>query len=199
MKALLLDSTMNFICKYHSYSELDKKKLRYGLEGIYLTITKMIILVILSCILGIFEEFICVTLLFNIIRYTGFGFHAEKSYQCLLFSIFNFIVIPYISLHINFSNTVIYGSCGICILHYLLFAPADTKKRPLPNKKKRVIRKIITVMIGIVYTMLIILFNSEYWTDILLSALIIQTIIISPLTYWVFKEPYNNYKMLNTK
>ena len=54
-------------------------------------------------------------------------------------------------------------------------------------------------MIGIVYTMLIILFNSEYWTDILLSALIIQTIIISPLTYWVFKEPYNNYKMLNTK
>lgn len=199
MKALLLDSTMNFICKYHSYSELDKKKLRYGLEGIYLTITKMIILVILSCILGIFEEFICVTLLFNIIRYTGFGFHAEKSYQCLLFSIFNFIVIPYISLHINFSNTVIYGICGICILHYLLFAPADTKKRPLPNKKKRVIRKIITVMIGIVYTMLIILFNSEYWTDILLSALIIQTIIISPLTYWVFKEPYNNYKMLNTK
>ena len=199
MKALLLDSTMNFICKYHSYSELDKKKLRYGLEGIYLTITKMIILVILSCILGIFEEFICVTLLFNIIRYTGFGFHAEKSYQCLLFSIFNFIVIPYISLHINFSNTVIYGICGICILHYLLFAPADTKKRPLPNKKKIVIRKIITVMIGIVYTMLIILFNSEYWTDILLSALIIQTIIISPLTYWVFKEPYNNYKMLNTK
>ncbi len=199
MKALLLDSTMNFICKYHSYSELDKKKLRYGLEGIYLTITKMIILVILSCILGIFEEFICVTLLFNIIRYTGFGFHAEKSYQCLLFSIFNFIVIPYIFLHINFSNTVIYGICGICILHYLLFAPADTKKRPLPNKKKRVIRKIITVMIGIVYTMLIILFNSEYWTDILLSALIIQTIIISPLTYWVFKEPYNNYKMLNTK
>ena len=80
-----------------------------------------------------------------------------------------------------------------------MFAPADTKKRPLPNKKKRVIRKIITVMIGIIYTMLIILFNSEYWTDILLSALIIQTIIISPLTYWVFKEPYNNYKMLNTK
>ena len=29
--------------------------------------------------------------IFNLIRYTGFGFHAEKSYQCLLFSTFNFI------------------------------------------------------------------------------------------------------------
>ena len=199
MKALLLDSAMNFICKYHSYSELDKKKLRYGLEGIYLTITKMIILVILSCILGIFEEFICVTLLFNIIRYTGFGFHAEKSYQCLLFSTFNFIVIPYIFLHIELSYIAIYVVCGICILHYLLFAPADTKKRPLPNKKKRIIRKIITVMIGIIYTLIIIFINNQYWTGIILSSLIIQAIVISPLTYRLFNQPYNNYKMLNTK
>lgn len=199
MKSLFLDSTLNFICKYQSYSELDKEKLRYGLEGIYLTITKMIILIILSCVLGIFKEFICVTLLFNIIRYTGFGFHAEKSYQCLLFSIFDFVVIPYIFLHICFSNTIIYVICGICILHYLLFAPADTKKRPLSNKKKRVIRKIITVIIGIVYTLAIIVLNNSYWTGIILSALIIQAIIISPFTYRLFDEPYNNYKMLNTK
>lgn len=199
MKSLFLNSTMKFICKYQSYSELDKKKLQYGLEGIYLTITKMIVLIILSCILGIFKEFICVTLLFNIIRYTGFGFHAEKSYQCLLFSTFNFIVIPYIFLHIELSYIAIYVVCGICILHYLLFAPADTKKRPLPNKKKRIIRKIITVMIGIIYTLIIIFINNQYWTGIILSSLIIQAIVISPLTYRLFNQPYNNYKMLNTK
>ena len=89
--------------------------------------------------------------------------------------------------------------CGICILHYLLFAPADTKKRPLPNKKKRIIRKIITVMIGIIYTLIIIFINNQYWTGIILSSLIIQAIVISPLTYRLFNQPYNNYKMLNTK
>ena len=199
MKTLFLNSTMGFICKYHSYSEIEQKKLRYGLEGMYLTITKMVLLVILSFILDIFKEFIIVTILFNFIRYTGFGFHAEKSYQCLLFSTFNFIVIPYIFLHIHLPNIIIYEICGICILHYLLFAPADTKKRPLTNKRKRIIRKIITVIIGIIYTILIILLDSKYWAGILLSALIIQAIIINPLTYRLFKQPYNNYKMLNTK
>ena len=190
---------MDFICRYHPYSELEQKQLRYGLEGIYLTITKMVVLIILSLILGIFKDFIIVTILFNFIRYTGFGFHAEKSYQCLLFSTFNFIVIPYIFLHIELSYIAIYVVCGICILHYLLFAPADTKKRPLPNKKKRIIRKIITVMIGIIYTLIIIFINNQYWTGIILSSLIIQAIVISPLTYRLFNQPYNNYKMLNTK
>ena len=199
MKTLFLNSTMGFICKYHSYSELDQQKLLYGLEGIYLTITKMIVLVVLSLILNMFKEFVLVVVIFNLIRYTGFGFHAEKSYQCLLFSTFNFIVIPYIFLHIHFPNIIIYGISGICILHYLLFAPADTKKRPLTNKRKRIIRKIITVIIGIIYTILIILLDSKYWAGILLSALIIQAIIINPLTYRLFKQPYNNYKMLNTK
>lgn len=199
MKTLFLNSTMDFICRYHPYSELEQKQLRYGLEGIYLTITKMVVLIILSLILGIFKEFIIVTILFNFIRYTGFGFHAEKSYQCLLFSTFNFIVIPYILLHIELPDGVTYVICGICILHYLLFAPADTKKRPLTNKKKRMIRKIVTVMIGIVYTLLIIFINNTYWTGIILSSLLIQAIVISPLTYRLFKQPYNNYKMLNTK
>lgn len=189
---------MNFICKYQTFSEFDQKKLRYGLEGIYLTITKLIVLLLLAVILHMLPEFILVTVLFNIIRYTGFGFHAEKSYQCLFFSTFNFIIIPYTLLHIHLSNVVIYIICGVSIFHYLLFAPADTKKRPLSNKRKRLVRKIITIITGCIYTLAIILLDSNYWTAIILSALIIQTIVVSPLTYRLFHQPYNNYKVLNT-
>lgn len=199
MKQLVLDYGINFICKYQAFSENDIKKLRYGLEGIYLTVTKLVVLLLLAIILDIVKEFVLVILLFNVIRYTGFGFHAGKSYQCLLFSTFSFIVIPYFLLNINISISVIYIICSICVIHYLLFAPADTKKRPLPNKRKRIIRKIVTVLIGCIYTLAIILLNSNYWTSIILSAMIIQAIVVSPLTYKLFGEPYNNYKMLNTK
>lgn len=199
MKQLVLDYGINFICKYQAFSENDIKKLRYGLEGIYLTVTKLVVLLFLAIILDIVKEFVLVILLFNVIRYTGFGFHAGKSYQCLLFSTFSFIVIPYFLLNINISISVIYIICSICVIHYLLFAPADTKKRPLPNKRKRIIRKIVTVLIGCIYTLAIILLNSNYWTSIILSAMIIQVIVVSPLTYKLFGEPYNNYKMLNTK
>lgn len=197
MKQLFLENSMNFICKYQSISDYDKKKVKYGLEGLYLTITKMLLLTILALLLNMFKEFILVVVFFNVIRYTGFGFHAEKSYQCLLFSTFNFIAIPFLLLHIQLSNFFVYTICAICIFHYLLFAPADTKKRPLSNKRKRIIRKIITVMIGFIYTLMIILLNNTYWTSIILSAMIIQAIIISPLIYRLFNQPYNNYKALN--
>ncbi len=197
MKQLFLENSMNFICKYQSISDYDKKKIKYGLEGLYLTITKMVLLTILALLLNMFKEFILVVVFFNVIRYTGFGFHAEKSYQCLLFSTFNFIAIPFLLLHIQLSNFFVYTICAICIFYYLLFAPADTKKRPLSNKRKRIIRKIITVMIGFIYTLMIILLNNTYWTSIILSAMIIQAIIISPLIYRLFNQPYNNYKALN--
>lgn len=197
MKQLFLENSMNFICKYQSISDYDKKKVKYGLEGLYLTITKMVLLTILALLLNMFKEFILVVVFFNVIRYTGFGFHAEKSYQCLLFSTFNFIAIPFLLLHIQLSYFFVYTICAICIFHYLLFAPADTKKRPLSNKRKRIIRKIITVMIGFIYTLMIILLNNTYWTSIILSAMIIQAIIISPLIYRLFNQPYNNYKALN--
>jgi len=198
MKQLFLNRCMDLICKYQSFSDYDKKKLNYGLEGIYLTITKLVILLILAIFLNMLFEFVIVTILFNIIRYTGFGFHAEKSYQCLIFSIFNFIALPYLLLHIHLPDFIVYVICAICITHYLLFAPADTKKRPLSNKRKRIIRKVLTVAIGFIYTLAIVLLHQEYWTTIILSALIVQAIIVSPLTYALFGQPYNNYKRLNT-
>ena len=88
MKDKFLNSCINFITKYNNYTEKDIKKLRYGLEGIYLTLTKTIIIILLSLIFKIFFEVITIIILFNIIRYFGFGFHAEKSWQCLLMSIY---------------------------------------------------------------------------------------------------------------
>ena len=177
MKSSFLNSSIKFIKNYNDFSEKDVEKLRYGLEGIYLTVQKLIVIIILSLILGIFKEVLITLILFNIIRFTGFGFHAEKSIQCLFISLFQFVILPY-----------------ICIVSYILFAPADTVKRPLPNAKKRKIRKWSTVLIGFIYTSLIIIFFNTFITPLLLSALIIEVIVINPLTYMVFKQPYNNYK-----
>ena len=196
MKGLFLDKSIFFITKYKKYSKKDIEKLKYGLEGLYLTITKTIIILILSLILGIFKEVIIVLVLFNIIRYTGFGFHAEKSYQCLIISLFSFVFIPYIILLIKPNLTISISISLLCIISYILFAPADTIKRPLPNKKKRIIRKALTTLIGIIYLSLIIILHNNYLSALLLSSLIIETIIINPITYKIFRQPYNNYKNL---
>ena len=71
MKERFLNSCINFITKYNDYTEKDIKKLRYGLEGLYLTITKTIIILILALVLKIFVEVISIIILFNLIRYSG--------------------------------------------------------------------------------------------------------------------------------
>lgn len=194
MKSAFLNSSIRFIKSYKDVDDKDVEKLRYGLEGIYLTLQKMIVIVIVSLILGILKEVLITLILFNIIRFTGFGFHAEKSIQCLFISLFQFVLVPYFLINIAISKPIALVICGICIISYILFAPADTVKRPLPNKKKRTIRKISTTIIGIVYTILLVVFFDSFIAPLLLSALIVEAIVINPLLYMAFGQSYNNYK-----
>lgn len=197
MKEKFLNFCITFLQKNNDYSELELKKLRYGLEGIYLTLTKTIIILLVSLILNIFFETLICILLFNIIRYFAFGFHAEKSFHCLLLSLFNFVAIPYIFLKVNNSMTLNIIICLLCLIFILIFAPADTVKRPLKDKKKRIKRKVLTFLIGTLYTLLIVLLKNHLISDILVSTLIITVIVINPITYKIFRQPYNNYKKIN--
>lgn len=197
MKAKFMNRTVAFLKRYNNYSEEELEKLEYGLEGIYLTLTKLIIIFIAAMVLGVVFEFIALLILFNIIRYAGFGFHAEKSYQCLIFSSICFLLIPLFFINIGLSQMVYIIISIICIISYLLFAPADTIKRPLLNKKKRIIRKIVTVIIGGIYSIISIVYFNHWISPILMSALVIQTIVISPLVYKLFRQTYNNYKNYN--
>ena len=197
MKEKFLDYTINYLKKYNNYSKDEIKKLRYGLEGIYLTLTKTIVILLVSLILGILMEVVIGLILFNIIRYFAFGFHAEKSFECLLLSLFNFVLIPYILLNTSFNLITNETICAICFILILLFAPADTVKRPLKSKKKRVIRKILTCITGIIYITLAIIFNNHFISDLLISSLISTSIVICPITYMIFRQPYNNYKKIS--
>ena len=189
-----MDFAVTFIQKYKNYDEKELEKLRYGLEGIYLTFIKTAIILVIAFMLGIFKQVLLILLFFNIIRYTGFGFHADKSYQCLILSIIYFLTIPIFYIYVPLPSFFKLTICILCIISFILFAPADTPKRPLPNKKKRKIRKLLTVFIGGLYSIIIFAFPTSILVPSLLSSLTIEAIIIQPLFYKVFKQPYNNYK-----
>lgn len=194
MKKKFIDSSIKLISEYRELVNDDEKKLRYGLEGLYLTITKVVIILLVSLFLQIFKEVVIVLILFNIIRFTGFGFHAEKSSQCLIISLLQFVFLPFLLINFSISKLTLIIICSLCIFNYLLFAPADTVKRPLPNKRKRLIRKVSTIAIGLFYSLLIFINPNSFLTPLFISALIIQAIVINPLIYKIFNQPYNNYK-----
>lgn len=196
MKSFFMDKSLAFLCKYNTYSDEDIEKLSYGLEGIYLTITKLIIIFALALLLNIFKEIIFLLIIFNIIRYFGFGIHAKKSSECLITSLILFIILPFAFLTFNISKKILFIISTISILSFFLFAPADTIKRPLKNKKKRTIRKILTIIVGIIYLLCGSIINNYTISTLFFLAIIIQSIVINPITYKLMRQPYNNYKFV---
>ena len=189
MKKLILEKCMNLITTYNKdLSEKDKDKIKYGLEGLYLTITKLIFIIIISIILGIFKEVILLLLTFNGIRLTAFGVHAKRSIDCLISSSLFFILTPYICINLTIPILIKEIMFIPLVVMIGILAPADTQKRPLINKKKTII-----------YMTLSIVIKNNTLSNCFIFALFIQIIIMLPITYKIFGVSYNNYKNYEVK
>ena len=193
MKKLILDKCMNIIKKNTKYNEIKLAEIKYGLEGLYLTFSKLIIIGILAIILGILKEVIIFLLIFNIMRAPSFGIHASKSWICLLTSTIFFIGIPTLAINIKLNTTLKIIMGIISIIGITLYSPADTHKRPIVNKTRRKIYKIISSIISIIFVAISITIKNRFLANCFLFATILQNILISPLTYKLFNMPYNNY------
>lgn len=195
MKKKFLKLSINSVKKkYPDFNQDKLDEIAYGLEAIYLTLTKMVIIFALAFLLGISKDTLFLLITYNIIRTTAFGMHAKKSIHCLIISIIFFIgggilckyvVIPY---YIKIAISIV---SLLCLIKY---APADTYKRPLINAKKRKIYKIITIINGTIFTILIIVFKNNIISTYLCLGILEATLMIHPLTYRMFQLPYNNYK-----
>ena len=185
---------MNYILKYNNYDKIKQEELKYGLVGIYLLISKLIVILILSIILGIFKEVIIFTIIYIPIRAVSFGLHATKSWICLIVSTLLFVGLPFISKYILLPTYIksIIGIISIIMMYKN--SPADTHKRPIINKNRRLFFKYSSVIIAIIYTELSMFINNTFIINCLLFSLIIQCFLTSPLIYKIFKLPYNNYK-----
>ena len=179
------------------YPDYDNDKLdeiRYGLEATYLSITKLVVILGISLLLGIFKESVILLVLFNFLRLTGFGLHATKSWMCWVSSSITFLLVPFFCKSLVLPNHVLVAISVVCLINFLLYAPADTVKRPLIHKKRRLLYKVCTVLIASLYTVLIFITKDTFLQNSLASAMLIEGALINPYIYKLFNLPYNNYK-----
>ena len=194
MKKKFLNFSLNLIKKYNDYDDVKMDELRYGLEGFYLTMTKMVVILTLAIYLNLVFEMLLMLIFFNILRTTAFGLHASKSWICLLSSSIIFIGCPIIAKTIVIPNAIkiILGIISIILIY--IYAPADTHKHPLiyaDIRKKLKIKSTIRCFILITISLVI---NNNSISNLILLGTYTEIILILPLTYKTFKLPYSNYK-----
>lgn len=196
MKKKILNTLMNNIKK--NKLDLDNEQLEiieYGLESIYLSITKIVLILLLAIVLDILKETIFMIIFYNIIRTFAFGLHAKNSITCLITSTTLFIGGAYLSIYLNISLLAKVILSSICLLLIFIYAPADTEKHPLLKAKKRKKLKILSIITSTIITILIIYLNDNPLSNFMIIGFIEATIMILPVTYKLYGLTYNNYKV----
>lgn len=195
MKETFLNGSIKAIkSKYSDYDEIKIEELRYGLEGLYLSITKLIIISIVAIFTGIFKEMIILLFFFNIIRAVSFGLHAKNSITCLISSTIVFIICPILCKKIIINKIIRLFIFIPTIILIAIFSPADTEKRPIISKKRRSIYKILSITISATYMILCIFIKNNFICNTILCSLLIQLFLVNPISYKLFGVSYNNYK-----
>lgn len=194
MRNFIIGKQLRIIQKYNHFNKEKLEIIKYGLESIYILITKMIVILTVSYLLGLIKETLIFLICYNFIRMPSFGLHATKSWICLVSSLLVFIILPFGCkvIQISFYLKIIMGLIGLAFI--MKNAPADTYKRPIISKKRRLFLKIISSITALCMIIASLFIKNQFLANSLLVAIILQCFMISPTIYHLFKLPYNNYK-----
>lgn len=194
MKDVIINKSLSLLNSTYNYNKNTLERVKYGLELIYISITKMIVILSISLFANMLKETIITIILFNGLRRYAYGIHAKKSIDCYISSTFIFVALPFIFILIKFSTIQKILISILSLISFILYAPADTHKRPLINEKHRKKLKIKTIIIGLIYILLIFIIKDTDIINLLLLSMIIESFVINPWIYKLFDMPYNNYK-----
>ena len=196
MKEKFIVSIVNLAKRNKEYSNEDVEVMRYALEGIYLTFTKILVITLIACLLGLFKEYMWFVILYIPLRSVSFGWHANTTKECWMVSILAFILIPYIFSIITINEITKIILLTFSILVFALYSPADTKKRPIVNKKRRLLFKVVSLIITLVYCCYSFK-HSNLISNLMIASLLYQSLLINPLIYKITHQEFNNYKTYN--
>lgn len=194
MRDLIINKQINIIKKYNDFDEDRIAVIKYGLESIYILITKMVVILTVSYLLGLLKATLIFLVCYNFIRIPSFGLHATKSWICLVSSLLVFILLPFMCSIINIPFYLKLFLGLISIFFIIKNAPADTYKRPIINKKRRLFFKIASTIMASTMIIVALFIGNQFLSNCLIFSVILQCFMISPTVYKIFKLPYNNYK-----
>lgn len=193
MKEVVIKNIMLSIRNNTDYTEQKLNEIKYGLESLYLTLTKIGVIYVISIILRTYKELSLIFLFYGILRLTGFGIHAKSTKECWIASLLVFVLFPYLLKLIVIPKyiNIILSLIGTILL--LIYSPADTVKRPLIHKKKRIMYKVITTLLASIYTVIVIFTKNNILSNTLTFSIILEMAMVLPISYKLFGLTYNNY------
>ena len=172
--------------------------IKYGLELIIGELPKMFLLFVIAWLFGIFKYALISFAIILPYKLVSGGVHLKTHIGCILGTSLLYCGNVFISKYINIpdiKNQIIFSA----IIMISLYAPADTENVPILRKKERAKKKIISYII--VTSMIIISFfvKDKVISNMFRVGVLLQSIMISKLTYNIFKVKFGYLEYIKTQ
>ncbi|AAK78063.1 MULTISPECIES: accessory gene regulator ArgB-like protein [Clostridium] len=168
-------------------------KLKLGVEIIFINISKLAILFLVSYYFGLIKETIIMLAAFGFLRSNAFGLHAKNSIVCTVMSLLMFVLGAYLSKYLLFNNYMVLASFIIVNLLLFRYAPGDTEAHPLVGAKLRDKLKKQAVLMGMLLMAITLIIPDELIKTCISLSSYFEIISILPITYKVLGRRYKNY------
>jgi accessory gene regulator B len=177
---MIRKSAMHLANIIDEHLELDRHqqdKVRFTLEVILTDISKILILLFISRIMGISRD-LMIVLLFSVpLRINVGGFHMKKYFSCLIFSSIYLCTIFYLNTSLQVETPILVVVGIICGITIFSIAPIVPRERVETTSMKIKQLKIRATILSIIYISLFTIVNNPY-TRYGIWVIIIQTVLL---------------------
>lgn len=189
------DKLINYLINSLDLNTEDIEKMSLGITVMLINIFETTLVFTLAFFLGTIKETLIFFITFAILRALAAGVHCKTSRECLFVTFLFYIGSSLLSKYcpINASLASCIGT--ICIAVLFKYAPADTENRPILGIHRRKRLRIQTTIFAFTALSVNIFIADITILNLIMYALLIESISTLPITYKLFKVNYNNYKL----
>lgn len=176
----------------HGHDAKVVKQVIYGIESLYINLSKLFIVLLIAYLMDNFTEVLCLLFFSRFLRKYSYGLHLSTSLNCLLFSIILINFLPRLTVNLNLVSRLII--LALSFLSITLYSPATTKKGRQLSTEEYKLAKTYSSIIASLYCVLSAI-KMPLLSFSCFNALIIQSIIVNPALFKLIYERRNYEKI----
>ncbi|WP_123053551.1 accessory gene regulator B family protein [Clostridium sp. JN-1] len=131
------------------FSELQLKKMEYGLICTFDEVTKLVPYFIIFWILSLQNYYAVALIFFCPIRLFSGGYHAKTYWGCFFMSFFVFCIIVFIGKYLIISHTILLLLLAASFILICIFSPVDNINKKIKSEKRRKQLKHYSILIAL--------------------------------------------------
>lgn len=168
----LAQNLTNFIqLNNPSLSDLQIKKIKFGLECFIGELTKFIMYLVLFSIFSLTKYFLLAALFFCVLRTLAGGFHEETYWRCFFTSLFIFTAIVWTGSRIYLTLPIRLVLIMLTMLLIWIYAPVDHPNKPIISMQRRTRFKYLSLLVAAIFIAISFFLPQKYATVATLALL----------------------------